>query len=191
MSGLNSDWSFSRTPITPEQAKKLKQISKAKTIEIPIAQVPHGIELCKQNIADFLEDAKNIIERGKLYHAYVSFEFALEEFGKIIMLKEALSNSLGNDKITVGNELFRHDRKCDKAIEKLGNEFKSVFDMNWFLRETLRIAPLWFGTKTSHTTRTDCAFVGYKNGNWTIGARIDQIKFTKLINQLEEKARLE
>ncbi len=191
MSDINNNWRFTRTPVAPDKLKQLKQQSKAKTIEFLISQVPQGIELCKQNIADFINDARIINEKGRLCHAYVSFEFALEEFGKIMMLKEALINSVVNDKIVVSKDFFKHNRKCEKAIEKLGAEFKSVYDMNWFLRETLGLYPLWYGTKTSHETRTDCAFVNYRNDEFVIGRPIDSVKFIKLINQLEEKTMLE
>lgn len=190
LSDINSNWKFTPIPVTPNHLKQLKHQSRAKTIEILITQVPHGIELCKQNIADFINDARIIMEKGRLCHAYVSFEFALEEYGKIMMLKEALANSVVKDKIVVSKDFFKHNRKCEKAIEKLGEEFKSVYDMNWFLREMLGLYPLWFGTKTSHKTRTDCAFVGYRNDEFVIGAPIDPEKIIKLINLLEEKTRL-
>ena len=191
MSDINNNWKFTCTPITSDQLKQQKQQLRAKTFNILKSQIPHGIELCKQNIADFMDDTRIIMKKGKINHAYISFEFALEEFGKIIMLKEAPTNPITKDKVVMSNNFFKHNKKCEIAIEKLGNEFKSVYDMNWFLREELGLYPLWFGTKTSHKTRTECAFVGYRNDEFVIGKPIDPVKFTKLINLLEEKARLE
>lgn len=163
------------------------------SIEIPVSQVAQGIELCKQNITDFLEDARNIMDKGKLYHAYVSFEFALEEFGKIVMLKEALASSSANGKILASNQIFtNHKGKCQKAIEKLGPEFKSIYHGDWFLAMIIGMWPLSFGgTVVSHQTRLNCAFVDYKNNAWAIGAQIDQAKFTRLINELDQKTKLE
>ena len=82
----DENFSFSMTPIDPKKAEQ----KPPKNIEIPLSKVSQGIELCKQNVADFVCDARNIMKQGKLYHAYVSFQFALEEFGKIMFIKEAL-----------------------------------------------------------------------------------------------------
>jgi AbiV family abortive infection protein len=163
---------------------------KPNSIEIAVNQVPEGITLCKQNILDFLDDARNIIEKGKLHHAYVSFEFALEEFGKIVMLKEALAVS-NNGKISLDKHFRDHIGKSEKAIERLGPDFKSVYKMHWFLAQCLGVWPLFFGTATGHQTRLNCAFVNYKNNKWTIGATIDKDKFIHLINELERRTMLE
>ena len=51
---------------------------------VPRARMQEGIEKCKGNVADYLKDACIIAETGRLYHAIISIEFALEEFGKIL-----------------------------------------------------------------------------------------------------------
>lgn len=107
------------------------------------------------------------------------------------MLKEALENKT-SDKVLIDYNVFKsHKHKCEKAIEKLGSNFKSVYDMNDFLREEFGIWPLWFGTSVSHQTRLNCAFVDYRNEKWVIGANIDSIKFVDLINQVEQRTNKE
>jgi hypothetical protein len=61
--------------------------------KIPKASVQKGIYKCKDNIADYLKDSLLISNTCRLYHAIISLEFALEEFGKILLLKEAFDNS--------------------------------------------------------------------------------------------------
>jgi hypothetical protein len=39
--------------------------------------VLQGIELCKKNIADYLDDARTIISKGRLPHAFLSVQLAI------------------------------------------------------------------------------------------------------------------
>lgn len=51
---------------------------------VPRAKMQQGIDLCRINVADFLEDAKLVIAENRLNHAYVSVQFAIEELGKLV-----------------------------------------------------------------------------------------------------------
>jgi len=135
---------------------------------------------------DFLRDATTIIEEGRLNHAYVSVEFAIEELGKIVMLKEAL-NSSKDDPILVGERVFKsHKGKPEKTFTVLDPEFKTIygglFDPNIFDPSIFDTAT----TKVSHRTRLKCAFVDY-NGDWHIGQPIDKNRLIALINHIKEK----
>jgi AbiV family abortive infection protein len=156
--------------------------------DIPKSKIPEGIERCKDNIIDFLNDARAVLTKGKRYHAYVSFEFALEEFGKIRMLKDALGDS---DTVSVNAKVFTsHEGKCEKALAILGSNFQTVFDGVWV--KGMWAPNIWpEETVVSHKTRLKCAFVDFVNGNWIIGADIDKIKLENLINELERRTKLE
>jgi len=126
-----------------------------------------------------------IIKEGRFNHAYVSVEFAIEELGKFVMLKEALDSSK-DDPILVEDRIFRsHKGKPEKAFTVLDPKFKTIyrgiFDDRIF-------DPRIFdtGTSVSHRTRLECAFVDY-NGAWYIGRRINENLLIDLINQIREK----
>lgn len=153
---------------------------------IPRDKFPQGIELCKKNIMDFLRDATIIIEEGRLNHAYVSVEFAIEELGKIVMLKEALESSK-DDSVLVEDRAFgSHKGKPEKAFTVLDPEFKTIygglFDPEIFDPSIFDTAT----TKVSHRTRLECAFVDY-NGDWHFGQPINKNLLIALINHIKEK----
>ena len=142
------------------------------------------MELCKKNILDFLRDAKIIIKERRLNHAYVSVQFAIEELGKIVMLKEALESSK-DDSVLVEEKVFRsHREKSEKAWTVLSPKFKTICEGIFNNR---LFDPRLFNTPTtvSHETRLECAFVDF-NGTWHIGRRIKEDSLTDLIAHIEE-----
>jgi AbiV family abortive infection protein len=162
--------------------------------QIPKGDFPKGIDLCKQNIADFLGDARNILNSGKPYHAYVSFQFALEEFGKILMLKDALTNPKNTSTIAfVDEQVFTtHRGKSEKAIAYLGQQFKTLYDGVW--AKGVWAPGIWYEAEAiiGHDTRTKCAFVDYINNNWVVGDKaITNQNLTVLINELDNRTKLE
>jgi len=144
-----------------------------------------GIELCKDNILAFLRDARLIIEEGRLNHAYVSVEFAIEELGKIVMLKEAL-NSSKDDPVLVKDRIFRsHIGKPEKAFTVLDFKFKTIYK-GIFNDKIFNPRTFNTGTTVSHRTRLECAFVDF-NRTWHIGKRIKENLLVDLIKHIEEK----
>ena len=166
-------------------------MSKAKYPNKPIPRkiFQDGIDLCKRNIRDFLTDAQLIIAQGRLNHAYIMVEFAIEELGKIVMLKEAFSSDL-NDPVTVEGDVFgTHKGKSEKAWTVLDINCRTIFDEGLFDHELFD--PDLFDTDTlaSHKTRLNCAFVDFKGDCWTLGERIKQELLEKLINHINEAIR--
>jgi hypothetical protein len=51
---------------------------------VPRAKMPEEIALCKSNITEFLKDAKILIDRSALSHAYISIQYAVEEWSYIV-----------------------------------------------------------------------------------------------------------
>ena len=159
--------------------------------EIPKNHFPKGVEKCKENIIDFLNESRTVMATGKIYHAYVSFEFALEEYGKIKMLKQSLVNTIG-DKVLVNNKVFKsHENKCEEAISALGSEFEAIYDGVW--EKGVWAPGVWYEeeTEVSHNTRLKCAFVDYLNNDWVIGVTLNRANLSHLIDELEKRTRLE
>lgn len=150
-----------------------------------------GIDLCKKNILDFLEDARLLIERGRLNHAFVSVEFAIEELGKIVMLKEALTSS-DAEPVLVEEDVFRkHRGKSKKAWTVLDSKFRAIYDEGHFNDEYFDFRDFFTDTKASHETRLQCAFVDFdeSGSKWHIGRDIKETLLVNLIKHMEEKLR--
>jgi AbiV family abortive infection protein len=174
-------------PSTSSRCKPIKQTFR----EIPVSEFPKGFEKCKENIFDFLKESKTILAIGKICHAYIYFEFALEEYGKIKMLKQSLANAT-SDKVLVNNKVFRsHENKCEEAILALGSEFESIYEGVW--EKGVWAKGVWYAeeTEVSHKTRLKCAFVDYLNNEWVTGVTLNQANFSHLINELEKRTKLE
>ena len=151
-----------------------------------------GIELCKRNIADYLRDARLIIEKGRLNHAYVSVQLSIEELGKIRMLKEALSDdNRSKEVIPVKKSVFTsHRGKSEKAWKFLDPKFRRIFGEVGF-EDTGEggFDPRGFETITTagHQTRLQCAFVDFKLNKWVLGRKIEETRLTALIKHIEER----
>jgi AbiV family abortive infection protein len=140
---------------------------------IPRADMQKGIDKCKDNVTDYLKDTCLIAKSGRLHHAIISLEFALEEFRKILLLKETMDNDKSDPVKINGYEFCSHNKKVKRALQFLDPMqkyrvlFESVFERGVF------VAGMWEGeTVIGDQTRLDCAFVDYINNDWTLGRSI-------------------
>lgn len=91
--------------------------------------MPEGISLCKTNIANFLKDARLLIDNSTLSHVYISVQFAIEELGKILIFRNKLEIDASDPLVIKREEAFKfHKDKTEKALEFLGKGYKRVFD---------------------------------------------------------------
>jgi AbiV family abortive infection protein len=158
--------------------------------KVPESLIKEGIDLCKSNIIDYLTEAKLIISQGRAYHAVISVEFALEEFGKLLLIKESAQNPV-NGVVDINGkrksktvEFCDHKRKVERAL--------AIVDPKGSYRTILRIWPegmwqkgMWDEPEISSNTRLECAFVDFRNNKWTLRTKIDDNLLSQFINQLE------
>ena len=154
---------------------------------VPRTRMLEGIEKCKKNIGDYLQDARIIAGEGRLYHAVISAEFAVEELGKILLLKESMNR--GNDNVVIdGEEFCSHPKKAERAWSNiLDRKYQVLFEETW---DNARWdTALWNGRKTviSNKMRLECAFVDFIDNNWTLELDIDVNLFLEFIAHVEEK----
>ncbi|MGA2682980.1 MAG: AbiV family abortive infection protein [Candidatus Bathyarchaeia archaeon] len=103
--------------------------------EIPKLKVQAGIDLCKKNVYVFLETAEILIKSGNLNHAAINLEFGIEEYGKILMLKDEFAKSA--DPMQVQERVFRsHKNKSERAWrigdpDSLDVKYKMISE-RWF-----------------------------------------------------------
>jgi AbiV family abortive infection protein len=152
-----------------------------------------GIDLCKKNVLDYLNEAKMIIRKGSLHHAYVSVQLAIEEMGKAIWLKDELKNS-STDPVDVPNVIFgigsgkeSHKRKFEKASKMLNPDLlhvcKGIFNRKIFDPNIFDV-----GKQASPETRLENAYVNFyeKTQKWSIGCNIDKSALNALIRNIEQ-----
>lgn len=156
--------------------------------KIPKSQMQEGIDLCIKNIADYLLDARIIAKDGRLHHALISAEFAIEELGKMLLLKESLAK--GNDPVEIDVKKFcSHPKKANKAWDEvLDRKYQVLFVATWDDEGVWDDSEIWYETtEISNTTRLDCAFVDYVNNRWTCEKPIDPNLFNAFLTYFETK----
>jgi AbiV family abortive infection protein len=145
-----------------------------------------GIEKCKGNIVDYLRDAMLIADTGRLHHAIVCLEFALEEFGKILLLEETMVKNKSDPVEVDGNEFCDHNKKSDRALSHLDptEKFRVLFSPLW--ERGMWEIGMWGETVIGDRTRLDCSFVDFINNDWILGKKIDERYLQDLISVIEQ-----
>ena len=160
-----------------------KRPRKVKRIEMP-----SGIDLWKNNITQYLKDARLLIDNSTLSHAYISVQYAIEELGKILIFREKLANDKSDPLIIKYEEAFKsHQGKTEKALQFLGKGYDKVFDEGVW-KKGIWEKGIWVeDTDVEHETRLDCAFVDYYTSRWQNGRNIKKKLIVKLVDRIEEK----
>jgi hypothetical protein len=154
---------------------------------IPRGMLQEGIGKCKDNINDFLSDAELIMSKGRLNHAYVLVEFAIEEFGKVIMIKEAFQSD-PNDPFKIDGEVFgTHRGKSERAWTVLNPKYKLLFDEGVCYPNTLfERGCVIENTEANHYTRCICVFVDFCSSQWLLGCEIKEDYLKNLIAHIRD-----
>lgn len=160
-------------------------------------KIQQGIDLCKENIFAFLETAQSLLDTNNLNHATISAEFAIEEFGKILMIRDACKS--GSDPVQVPNQVFTsHEDKSDRAWRKndlyaLDPRYKMISKGGFERSDNGKQGFSRSFTQAiniTHDIRKECAFVDYceDEGLWYLGhPEIDEVKLQNLIDHVKEK----
>jgi AbiV family abortive infection protein len=156
---------------------------------IPRKKLPEGIKLCKDEIMNYLADAKLLLKNSSIHHASIMVQFACEELGKANKLKKKFEESKPNDMVEVEKRLFRnHIYKQEECWKLIGKElqliFKGGFNRDAFTRRAALINELM-----DHKTRLDASFVNWNKyeQDWEVIPRIEKKKLQKIIEAIEEK----
>lgn len=161
-------------------------------LKIPRNLFQDGIDLCKKNVLNYLNEAKMIARKGSLHHAYVNVQLAIGEMGKTILLKDGLQKS-STDPVDVPDVVFgingkrSHWVKFEKASKMLDPDLlyvcKRTFNRKIFNRKILNVSK-----EASPNTRLDNAYVHYDKNRkrWFIRCEIDKSILDALIGDVEQ-----
>jgi AbiV family abortive infection protein len=172
-------------------------MTKGKSREIPRAKMQDGINLCKENIFAFLETAEKLANFGNLNHAAINIEFAIEEFGKILMLKDEFAK--GDDQVQVSNNVFKyHPTKSKRAwkeadADALDVSYRMISEGGFERSENGKQGfPRAFSQVIyiSHYIRLECAFVDFDENekDWFLGhPQLVKNRIQELIEHIRQK----
>ena len=152
---------------------------------IPNIKFSEGTKLCKKNILDFLESARILIEANRFNHGIIFFQFAKEEFGKLVWLLNLSKTS--DSIISVPKKVFSsHKSKSKKAEDYFGEDLwliKGGFDEKGFGKGFEH--PI----RSDHDIRLKCAFVDYNENNkeWKLGLSYDKEVLSYSLKRVKDK----
>lgn len=168
-----------------------------KILDIPRGKMQDGVNLCKKNIGVFLVTAENLVDSHNLNHAAIIVEFAIEEFGKILMLKDEFVK--GSNPVQVPhNVLTNHIGKSERAWktgdgDALDIRFKMISDGGFersdngkkgYSRGYSQVINI------SHFIRLECAFVDFDENvkEWFVGhPQLSKNRLQNLIEHIKKK----
>ncbi len=100
---------------------------------IPENKIEEGIQFCINRSKELISDAKLLAEQGNISHALGLYTFAIEEYGKSLLILEQTEKDGGN--IIIPTWIFggkskkranSHIKKIEKALEKLPHECQMI-----------------------------------------------------------------
>jgi len=99
----------------------------SKYYEIPKTQVKEGIKIALENSRDLIHEGLTLLENFAVsFHVLGMYTFALEEYGKALILEENLMTTENNCKVP--KEIFyKHSKKFEKALNAIPHNCKNVF----------------------------------------------------------------
>ena len=161
-------------------------------MRIPREDISLMIDLCFENISQFLLDAELIhLQSPRFDHSIAFVQFAIEELGKAGILRKRLLETT-DDVVEVSDAVFGRVRGSHRLKE---NEAWTILSLE--LRVLARAAfdpeffdPRFFVTqdvKLSHEERLRSLFVDFIDGTPTLGAAAEKERLTNIITSMKEE----
>lgn len=165
--------------------------------EIPKSKLQYGIDLCKKNIFIFIETAGTLIKSGNLNHSAINLEYGVEEYGKILMLKDEFAKPA--DPMQVPDTVFRsHKNKSERAWrigdpDALDIKYKMISEGGFQRSDDGKQGfsrAFEQAIFINHFIRMECAFVDFDENekDWFLGhSQLVRERIQLLLEHLTEK----
>src|SRR5215468_6703953 len=140
-----------------------------------------GIMTCITVSSLRLEEAESLLAAGFLTGAGIVFSFAVEEFGKGLMLRNAFRS--GVDPVVVEG-FYDHDVKLGAASTLIPQEYL-LLTAGAFQADACHPGAFDIGTRTSFTTRCDGLYVDWRDGKWQYGSEVEPAVLRDSINGVQ------
>ena len=160
------------------------------TVKIPLEKIQEGIGISLRKCEEHLSGAEVLIEKDFINDAVALIEFAIEEFGRAVYLRERLQMGSG----TIEESLeTSHQLKYDKAFSVLPKELKTIWEgFSYFPKEYWGGGywgeGYWGGRKEtiSPRTRPNAIFTHFDETTqtWQSGIRADEEILRYIIDTL-------
>jgi hypothetical protein len=169
-------------------------------IPISKAKIEEGIAISLKKAQEHLDGAELLASKNLRNDAIALIEFAIEEFGRAVYLRERLHLGLENIEWCLEHGREAHDFKYENAFFVLPNDLKTIWEQTlggYFGNYWGNYYPKnWWGGRTvkktiSPSARLDALFPKFdeKTKTWHNGIEVDDKKIRSLIDELRENIR--
>ena len=163
-----------------------------KVKKIPQEKIGEGIGISLKKSLKHLEGAEALVSLNLLNDAVDLVEYAIEEFGRAVYLKERLENGLEDVEKSLETS---HWLKYDKAFSVLPTELKTIWESTIPPQFPPQYFPKGYFPITKETisplTRLNAIFPYFdeKTQSWHDGIVVDGSKLLEIIKALRENIR--
>jgi hypothetical protein len=170
------------------QMPKQKMSKRHKNLDVKRSQLQEGVDLCKTNVSTYLIETNLLISQGYLGHAVIFTEFAIEELGKALLIKEAFRFDQNDPFKIEASKFYNHDTKIDFAWDILDKKYQILFDEGVCYPNTL----FERGCVDEYTLadlegRLRTAFVDYCSSQWLLERKIKEDLLKGLVGEIQNK----
>ena len=95
--------------------------------KIPKAKIEEGIKLSLKKSIEHLDGVNALIDKNLLNDSVALMEFAIEEFGRAVYLRERLQLGLETFGDSIQHGKKAHDLKYEKAFTVLPEDLKTIW----------------------------------------------------------------
>src|SRR5262245_6131264 len=93
-----------------------------KPLRVPRFEIRNGIVHCCVLVAMRLAEAEHLLALGHVTQATVVFTFAVEEFGKAVLLRRAFESSSEMEPLLTIDGFYDHTSKLEAAATEISGE---------------------------------------------------------------------
>jgi hypothetical protein len=164
----------------------------SKVKKIPKTKIDEGIGISLKKSLQHLDGAEVLVRQNLLNDAVALIEFAIEEFGRSVYLKERLNSGLEDVEKSLETS---HWLKYDKAFSVLPEKLKTIWESTISPQFPPQYFPKGYFPITKETisplTRLNAIFPYFDENSqtWHDGIAVDRNKLLEIIEELRENIR--
>jgi AbiV family abortive infection protein len=161
---------------------------------VPRWELRNGVVQCLAIVAMRLEEAEVLLAAGFPTQATIVFTFAVEEFGKAVLLRRSLEESRETDVLVVIEGFYDHTAKLEAAATEIPKEALLVghpgFQAGGFQADAFQIG----ASADDWKVRLDAMFLDWVSGTadglegkWQWGVRTDVDVISKSLKAVQKR----
>ncbi len=171
-----------------QQLPNLSTKRTRKDLFVQRKQFQEGIDLCKTNVANYHDETETLLSKGQVAHGLIFVEFAIEEFGKLMVIEKAFNKNTNDPFRIKSDDFYSHETKSKLAWQKLDTKYKILFDEGFCLpNDFFERGCVVECTLADPECRLRTAFVDYCSSQWLLETNVKSKYLADLVGEIRVK----